>query len=58
MNVIDIDTRKPINEVLKPETDRLTREPSEHPDPAPKDRTGHPVTRLRVVKRRETVGAD
>ena len=58
MNVIDIDTGKPITDILKPATDRLTREPAEHPDPAPTESTKHPVTRLRVVRRRETVGAD
>ena len=46
--------RKPPTEVLKPVTDRLTREPSEHPDRIPQESVSHPVTR----SRREKVGAD
>ena len=46
--------RKPLTEVLKPVTDRLTREPSEHPDRIPQESVSHPVTR----GPRERVGAD
>ena len=46
MDVIDIDTppRKPITHRLKPATDRVTREPTEHPDRTPRDAAPHPVT--------------
>jgi hypothetical protein len=57
MTVSEVDTppRKPPAEVLKPVTDRLTREPAEHPTPVPKEPAPHPVTRARA-SRREPVG--
>jgi hypothetical protein len=32
-------------DVLKSQSDRLTREPAEHPDRIPSERPAHPVTR-------------
>lgn len=56
MTVSEVDTppRKPPTEVLKPVTDRLTREPAEHPNPVPKEPAPHPVTR---TPSRERIGA-
>ncbi|HET9024570.1 MAG TPA: hypothetical protein VFN64_08355 [Burkholderiaceae bacterium] len=54
---LDFEPKKSITEALKPITDRLTREPSEHPDRLPPDSKTHPVTRGRAA-RRERVGAD
>ena len=54
---LDIEPKKPITEVLKPGTDRVTREPSEHPDRIPAESKIHPVTRGRTA-RRERIGAD
>lgn len=53
MTETDLDTppRKPITEVLKPVTDRVTRERSEHPDRLPKESVSHPVTRARAPRR-------
>lgn len=47
---------RPTTERLKPLTDRVTREPSEHPDRIPAERAGHPVTAARPTSRRERVG--
>lgn len=60
MSVIDLDTppRKPITDTLKPATDRVTREPAEHPDRPPRESTPHPVTPQRPVRRRERIGAE
>ena len=44
---------RPPTEWLKPVTDRITREPSEHPDRIPAERAGHPVTSARPAARRE-----
>jgi hypothetical protein len=43
--------RKPITEVLKPVTDRVTRERSEHTDRIPKESVSHPVTGQRPPRR-------
>lgn len=53
MNAIDLDSplRKPITEVFKPVTDRVTRERSEHPDRIPPESKTHPVTRGRTTLR-------
>lgn len=38
---------------LVPRTDKLSREPTDHPDPVPADRRSDPITRrLRVLVRR------
>ena len=60
MSVIDLESppRKPITDVLKPATDRVTRERSEHPDRVPPESKTHPVTRGRAAARRERAGAD
>ena len=66
MSTVDVVTppRKPITDRLKPVTDRVTREPAEHPDriPGPNripgDPAPHPVTGGRPVRRRERIGAD
>ena len=59
MNAVDLDIepRKTVTDVLKPVTDRVTRERSEHPDRIPPETKSHPVTRGRTV-RRERVGAE
>ena len=58
MTTIDLDFEpKKITEALKPITDRVTREPSEHPDRLPPESKTHPVTRGRTV-RRERIGAE
>ncbi|MGZ9030017.1 MAG: hypothetical protein ACXW2G_01515 [Burkholderiaceae bacterium] len=46
MSAIDIDAplRKPLTNRLKPATDRVTRERTEHPDRTPRDLAPHPVT--------------
>lgn len=59
MAVVELDTppRKPITDgSLKPISDRVTREPAEHPDRVPQETVPHPVTRGRR-ERRESVGA-
>jgi hypothetical protein len=58
MNAIDLDIepKKTVTDVLKPVTDRVTRERPEHPDRIPSESTSHPVTRARTV-RRERIGA-
>lgn len=60
MSTADVDAppRKPITDRLKPVTDRVTREPAEHPDRIPEESAPHPVTGGRTVRRRERIGAD
>jgi hypothetical protein len=58
MTVVDLDAppRKPITQVLKPVTDRVTREQPEHPDRVPPESKAHPVTRGReAAPRRERI---
>ena len=43
----DAARRKRVHDGLKPPTDRLTREPKEHPDRVPPENRPHPVTRAR-----------
>ncbi len=50
---LDAPPRKPLTDVPKPATDRVTQERSEHPDRVPPERTTHPVTRARPALRRE-----
>lgn len=59
MNAIDLDIepKKTVADVLKPITDRVTRERPEHPDRIPPESRSHPVTPARSV-RRERVGAE
>ena len=57
MTQIDLPSRTPIIDVLKPATDRVTREPAEHPDRIPAEPKAHPVTRSRSPARRERIGA-
>jgi hypothetical protein len=47
---------RPPTERLKPVTDRITRERSEHPDRIPAEGAAHPVTSARPTSRREQVG--
>ena len=56
-NDLDYEPKKSITEVVKPVTDRVTREPSEHPDRLPPESKTHPVTRGRAGHR-ERVGAE
>lgn len=53
---LDLAPRRPITEVLKSITDRVTREPQEqHPDRQPRETVAHPVTRI-GASRRERIG--
>jgi hypothetical protein len=54
---LDIEPKKTVADVFKPVTDRVTREPSEHPDRIPPESRSHPVTRARKV-RRDRPGAE
>ena len=53
MSAFDIDTppRKPVTNRLKPATDRVTRERTEHPDRIPRDSASHPVAPASTQRR-------
>jgi hypothetical protein len=59
MTVVDLDIPpyKPLTDVLKPATDRVSREPSEHPERIPRETRSHPVTRG-GTGRRERIGSN
>ena len=57
MVVNETETRLPETDGLRPLTDRVTREPAEHPDRIPPQYAAHPVTRSRrTAPARERIG--